>query len=76
MTNLFPALDEATAQIMIPLPDGTVVELEDGILFRYDIDHKLIGACQLDDDPDLDGDPHWAEQYLRLPCLRSPRQLR
>lgn len=44
MTNLFPPLDEATAQIMIPLPDGIVVELEDGILFRYDIDHKLIGA--------------------------------
>jgi hypothetical protein len=55
MTNLFPPLDEATAQIMIPLPDGIVVEPEDGILFRYDIDHKLIGACQLDDYPDPDG---------------------
>lgn len=75
MTNLFP-LDEATAQIMIPLPEGTVVELEDGILFRYDIDHKLIGACQLDDDPDPDGYPHWAEQYLRLLALARPPQLR
>ena len=55
MTNLFPPLDEATAQLMIPLPDGIVVELEDGILFRYDIDHKVIGACQLDDYPDPDG---------------------
>ena len=48
MTNLFP-LDEATAQIMIPLPEGTVVELEDGILFRDDIDHKLIGAFEQHD---------------------------
>jgi hypothetical protein len=58
VTNLFLPFDEAAARIMIPLPDGTLVELEDGILFRYDIDHKLIGACQLDDDPDPDGYPH------------------
>ena len=76
MTNLFPPLDEAAAQIIIPLPDGTGVELEDGILFRYDIDPKLIGACQLDDYPDPDGYPNWVEQYLRLLAFARPRPLR
>jgi hypothetical protein len=74
-TNPFPPLDQAD-RIMIPLPDGTLLESEDGILFRYDIDHKLIRACQLDDEPDPDGYPHWAEQHPRLLAIARPRQLR
>jgi hypothetical protein len=63
-----------TARIMIPLPDGTLVELEDGILFRSDIDHKLIGACQLDDPDPTDIRIGRSNTFASLP--RSARQLR